>query len=67
MEQLLKSYCKVGQVIYFKVGQSLLQGGVGITKGQVLESGATITEKAIVHLRDARTNEDLCLLANVVF
>ena len=37
----------MGQVIYFKVGQSLLQGGVGITKGQVLESGATITEKAI--------------------
>lgn len=67
MEQVLKSYYKVGQVIYFKVGQSLLQGGVGITKGQVLESGATITEKAIVHLRDARTNEDLCLLANAVF
>ena len=67
MEQVLKSYYKVGQVIYFKVGQSLLQGGVGITKGQVLESGATITEKAIVHLRDDRTNEDLCLLANAVF
>ena len=67
MEQVLKSYYKVGQVIYFKVGQSLLQGGVGITKGQVLESGTTITEKAIVHLRDARTNEDLCLLANAVF
>ena len=27
-----KSYYKVGQVIYYKVGQSLLQNGAGITK-----------------------------------
>ena len=27
-----KSYYKVGQVIYYKVGQSLLQSGVGIIK-----------------------------------
>ena len=27
-----KSYYKVGQIIYYKVGQSLLQSGVGIIK-----------------------------------
>ena len=39
-----KSYYKVGQVIYYKVDQSLLQSGVGIIKWSSFE--ATITEKA---------------------
>ena len=42
-----KSFYKVEQVIYYKVGQSLLQSGVGIIRwATLLQIGATITKKA---------------------
>ena len=41
-----KGYYKVGQVIQYKVRQSLLQSMVGImSKVTLLQSGATITKK----------------------
>ena len=41
-----KGYYKLGQVIQYKVRQSLLQSMVGImSKVTLLQSGATITEK----------------------
>ena len=41
----------MGQVIYFKVRQSLLQSGVGIIKwATLLQSAVTITEKASTSL-----------------
>ena len=40
-----KSYCKVGQVICYKVGQSLLQYvNLYYKVGQVLQNGAIITK-----------------------
>ena len=42
-----KGYYKVGQVIHYKVCQSLLQSMVGImSEVTLLQSGATITGKA---------------------
>ena len=41
-----KSHYKLEKVIYYKVGQSLLQNGTTLLQvGQVLQSGATNTKK----------------------
>ena len=57
-----KSYFKVGQVIYYKVGQSLLSSEASAIKwGSFITSGAG-TKKRPVHLCDNRTNGDSCLL-----
>ena len=51
-----KSYFKVGQVIYYKVGQSLLSSEASVIKwGSFITSGAG-TKKRPVHLCDNRTN-----------
>ena len=59
----------MGQVNYYKMGQLLLQSGVGILIGvTLLQSGSRyytvghLLQKMPVHLQDTGTNGDPCLL-----
>ena len=46
----------------YKIGQSLLQSGVGIIKlANFIEKWGQLLQKRPVHLRDTRTNGNQCL------
>ena len=57
-----KSYFKVGQLIYYEVGQSLLSSEASVIKWESFIVSGAGTEKRSVHLCDNRTNGDSCLL-----
>ena len=52
----------MGQVIYYKVGQSLLSSEASVIKWVSFITSGAGTKKRPVHLCDNRTNGDSCFL-----